>query len=732
MRKLTVGELLEAILGDDEHGRAQARARFSDILDKNIERISDNINHCRNGVFFKFRIDPDTVRIKPMLAVSDKEIDGVPTLVVPEPRKAWRTLCGYILRKDGTRAVAVTGSIGKTTVKDMIFSVLNTQKGAIRCHDSVNGTRGFCCAVSAADKRIGLFSCEMGLNSPQNHFSVISEALRPEVCVITNIGSCHIENFRDKDHILECKLKCADHMSKENGLLLLNADDETLMKHTYEHKVKTFAVHSQNADYYCEDVTLQNSSVDFTAVCPGRKLRVHLNVPGEHNIYGALAAIATGEKLGISDELIVKGLAEFRTTGIRQNVYTVHDNITVINDCYGASPEANTVAFNMLAGMTAEDGQRKIALLGHISRMGRLSEQVHRDLGRKLASYGFDMVVTYGGKSSVFTEEVKAAGGEAYHFYDDAEFVDFVKKSLRPNDIVLCKGVHKSYDYDRYVEQIFDPNFTPALSPYYGSLGDIPSLHVTSPAMALMNSSRELLSGKNIHERRNVSNLISLISAVTALEIMNPNEIVTVSEKALRLAKGCRRFGLKEGEQYILRDLVWIALKPGGADAVYAIAMHYNKNHDVFMEQVNRTLRKIGAANTACPGPYGKIYDSYYSTAYDMALIAAYALKNGEFRDIISRNSITVMDIGASEHRTLTHTTKLTALNENDDHSLYSPDIHVLKEGGSEVSGRCIVAAKKNSDKADDYNIAVILGTQENEFTMLSYNETKCLLSYTE
>ncbi len=730
MNKITVRELIGAVYANDENSCKAAYTRFNDILDTIIPRISDRGTNCGNGVFFRFRDIPDKFRTKPLLAVSDVEINGVPTLIVGNPKLAWVNTSAHILRKDKSRSVAITGSVGKTTVKDIIYHVLNKGGNAIRCHNSVNGARGLCLAVTSAEKKIDYFSCEMGLNHPQNHFPVISEALQPEICVITNIGHCHIENFRDKEHILECKLRCADHLSKETGLLLINADDELLMAHKYEHKVKTFALKNTDADYHCENVRLSNSTVDFTAVCPDRKLEIHLNVPGEHNIYGALAAIAAGEKLGISDENIISGLADFTTYGIRQNVYTVHDNITVINDCSGSSPEANTVAFNMLANMKTEfKGQRKIALLGHIIRMGRLSEQLHRELGKKLAEYNFDMIVTYGGKSSLFTDEVKAAGGVAHHFYDDAEFVDFVKRNLRPNDIVLCKGGQKSYAFYKYVEQIFDENFTPVLATYYGSHCDTPELHVASPAMAVMNSeSRELLSGKNMHERRNVANLFSLLTAITALENMDSSEIVIITEKVHSLSKGCRKYGLKVGEQYVLSDLIWIALNKNAADAVYAIALHYSENPKRFMQLVNKTLRHIGAANTNCVGPYGKIYDNYYSTAYDMALIAAHAMNNTDFRHIISRKSISVMDLSTQSEKVIEHHTKLNTPHENDEHVLYSPEITVLKEGGNSVSGRCIVAVRKCTDHSEAYHVAVVLGTIENEFTKLSYCEIKTLL----
>ncbi|MBP3923542.1 MAG: hypothetical protein J6D27_11285 [Ruminiclostridium sp.] len=730
MNKLTVSTLIKIVCRDDKKLFEKASIRFKDILNKNVLRISENINLCQNGVYFKFKTEPEKITVVPMLAVSDKDISGVPTLVVPDSRAAWVDVCSYILKSDKTRSVAVTGSIGKTTVKDIVYSVLNVAGNAIRNQGSLNGERGLCAAVSGAGKRIDYFSCEMGLNSPSNHFEIMSKAIEPEVCIITNIGSCHIENFTDKAHILECKLKCAEHMSEEDGLLLLNADDELLMNADYRHKVKTFAVESRKADYYCKDVKSSNSSIDFIAVCPDRELQIHLNVPGKHNIYGALAAIAVADKFGIGDEQIIKGLAAFRTSGIRQNVYTVHDNITVINDCYGASPEANTVAFNLLDSMEYDrTKQRKIALLGHISRMGRLSEQVHRELGKKLAGYGFDIVVTYGGKSHIFTDEVKAAGGTAYHFYDTAEFVAFVKSILRPNDIVLCKGVHKSYDFDRYVDQIFNKDYVPETSVYFGTHSNVNSLHVNSPAMALINSSsRELICGKNIHEKRNVASLISLVSAIAALENMSEDEVVTVSANVSRYTTGCRKYGLKTGEKYLLKDLIFTALKYGAADAIYAIALYYSNDLNKFMHIVNKVLYKAGTANTSCVGPYGKMNASCYSTAYDMALIAAYAMQNEKFVKIMLQDAITLTELTQHVQKLVVRPTKLNAQQENDDHLLYSPDIITLKEGANALSKQCIAAVKQND--SEGYNIAVVLGTEENEFTMLSYNEIKCLLDY--
>ena len=733
MSNILFREMFEAIFENEPTSYKNACDKFEELLEMNIESISDNKSSCRGEVHFVCNEELSTNSAdRPKLIIASKEDKEIPTLCVDDPGTAWLKVCSYILHKDKAKSVAITGSVGKTTVKDIIYSVLAKAGNSIRSHGSINGTRGFCVAISNERRKINYFSCEMGLNHPQNHFPILSAALQPDICVITNIGSCHIDNFCSKEHILESKMRCADFMSRETGLLLINADDELLMKTSYQHPIKTYAIRSKNADYHCTNVKIMNDAVEFTAVCPDRMLDVRLNVPGEHNIYGALAAIAVADKFAISDEIIKDGLAEFRTEGIRQNVSVIHDNITVINDCYGASPEANVVAFNMLASMQGDgERQRRIAVLGHISRMGRLSESIHRELGKKLAEYKFDMVVTYGGKSSVFTEEVQAAGGVAYHFYDDVEFVKFMKDNLQANDIVLFKGVHKSYGFDKYVNQIIDKKLEPNVTPYYGICKDETVLHVTSPSMVLMNSATgKVFSGKNMHEKRNVASLFSLVSVIAALEKMDVEEVVTICDEVTSYTKGCKKYGLKPGEQYKVKDLLWLVLLRGSSDAIYSIALHYSKHISEFVSLQNEVLRKVGAANTNCTEPYGKPNKNCYSTAYDMALIAAYALENETFVKIIENKSCNIKEYTTGISKEIIYTTKINTLDVNDDHCLFSPYINILKEGMNALSGKCIVAARKCNRHDKGYQVAVVLGTTENAFTLMAYNEIKCLLDY--
>ena len=522
-------------------------------------------------------------------------------------------------------------------------------------------------------------------------------------------------------------------MSEENGLLILNADDETSMaKKDYRHKIKTIAVNTKKADYTCRDIVMSNDSIDFVAVCRDKEFNVHLNVTGKHNVYSALAAIAVADSFGVSDDKIAAGLALYKTSGTRQNVYTAYKNNIIIEDCFGASLEADIVMFDMLREFKAEEGQRKIAVLGHVPRMGRLSDQVHRDIAKKLASdYDFDMVVTYGGLSKYFSDEYKKAGKSAYHFYDDEEFVAFMKENIREKDIILFKGVWKTYNFTKHVRKILNPEYKVQLPKYCGTHADVSSLHTTSPSTILFDvSDNEIVCGKNIHTRCNPASLMTIASVLTLLENgTKPDDIITIPNAMSAFTKGWSVYGVKAGERYRAGDLMWLSLKKSGADALYSLILSAYESIESFMKLWRETVLQAGAVNTGSIGPYGKDSVSYYSTAFDLALIISRALKNNDFMSLVSNDMREITELSSGERIQESLVTFLNNRNENDEHLLYTPGIIQIKEGENHISHKCTAAAIKRGEK---YYVSVVLGSVESHFNMFSYNETKCMLDYTE
>lgn len=734
---ITVDEILRGMTDNDEE-YARAVKQFATLLDIKVETCFDRIKDLGDlkGVFFgdlssgeEFPKDNP-----PVFAVSAKDIPGIPTFVVKEsPIFYWRRLTKVIADKFRPRSVVITGSYGKTTTMQMTCSVLQQAGKTTFTPSNENTNLGQVWAFTRPLVTYDYFTCELGLSQKNYYMSEWSKIIKPEICVIVNIGSPHIENFGDKNQILEEKLHVADGMSEENGLLILNADDETSMaKKDYRHKIKTIAVNTKKADYTCRDIVMSNDSIDFVAVCRDKEFNVHLNVTGKHNVYSALAAIAVADSFGVSDDKIAAGLELYKTSGTRQNVYTAYKNNIIIEDCFGASLEADIVMFDMLREFKAEEGQRKIAVLGHVPRMGRLSDQVHRDIAKKLASdYDFDMVVTYGGLSKYFSDEYKKAGKSAYHFYDDEEFVAFMKENIREKDIILFKGVWKTYNFTKHVRKILNPEYKVQLPKYCGTHADVSSLHTTSPSTILFDvSDNEIVCGKNIHTRCNPASLMTIASVLTLLENgTKPDDIITIPNAMSAFTKGWSVYGVKAGERYRAGDLMWLSLKKSGADALYSLILSAYESIESFMKLWRETVLQAGAVNTGSIGPYGKDSVSYYSTAFDLALIISRALKNNDFMSLVSNDMREITELSSGERKQESLVTFLNNRNENDEHLLYTPGIIQIKEGENHISHKCTAAAIKRGEK---YYVSVVLGSVESHFNMFSYNETKCMLDYTE
>ncbi|HBH94761.1 MAG TPA: hypothetical protein DDX91_03360 [Ruminococcaceae bacterium] len=734
---ITVDEILRGMT-DNEEEYARAAKQFGALLDIKVETCFDRIRDLGDlkGVFFGDLKNGEAFPEDnpPVFAVSAKDIPGIPTFVVKEaPIFYWRRLARVIADKFRPRSVVITGSYGKTTTMQMTCSVLQQAGRTTFTPNNENTNIGQVWALTRPLVTYDYFTCELGLSQKNYYMSEWSKIIKPEICVIVNIGSPHIENFGDKSQILEEKLHVADGMSEEKGLLILNADDETSMaKKDYRHKIKTIAVNTKEADYTCRDIAMSNDGIDFVAVCRDREFNVHLNLTGKHNVYSALAAIAVADSFGVSDDKIAAGLALYKTSGTRQNVYTAYKNNIIIEDCFGASLEADIVMFDMLREFKAEEGQRKIAVLGHVPRMGRLSDQVHRDIAKKLASdYDFDMVVTYGGLSRYFSEEYKKAGKSAYHFYDDEEFVAFLKENIREKDIILFKGVWKTYNFTRHVRRILNPDYKAQLPKYCGTYADTASLHTTSPSSLLFDASDgRIVCGKNIHTRYNPASLITIASVLTLLENgMKPDDIVTIPGAASAFTKGWFVYGVKAGERYRAGDLMWLSLKKSGTDALYSLILSEYESVEAFMKLWRETVLQSGAVNTGSIGPYGKDSDGYYSTAFDLALIISRALKNKDFLSLISDDMREITELTSGERKRESLVTFLNTRSEKDEHLLYTPGVIQIKEGENHISRKCVAAAVKRGEK---YYVSVVLGSVESHFNMFSYDETKRMLDFTE
>ncbi len=366
---------------------------------------------------------------------------------VKNTRAAFGDIARYYIEKYRIPSVAVTGSVGKTTTKDMLSAVLAMKYNTLKTQGNFNNNIGLPITALRLEKKHEIAVFEMGM-SHMGEIHYLASIARPNVAVITNIGMSHIENLGSRENIYRSKMQVCDFFDK-SGLLVVNGDDEFLKNASGDYRTVTCGIENKNCDLVAENI--QNLGMDgtkFMVKADGGKYEIHVTVPGVHNVYNALAAIAVGRHFDISMKDIAEGIRGFVPSGMRMEIKNA-GGITVINDCYNASPDSMRAAISVLA--TAE-ADRKIAVLGDVFEMGEFAENELYKLGAELC--GVDVLITVGEISKAIArgaaDEKRA---EVYSRDTVEEAVEFLKAFLRKGDAVLVKA-SRGMKFERITEAI--------------------------------------------------------------------------------------------------------------------------------------------------------------------------------------------------------------------------------------------------------------------------------------
>lgn len=353
---------------------------------------------------------------------------GCTGIIVDDTRDALLRIASYHRDECNVKVVGVTGSVGKTTTKDMIACALSAQFKTHKTQGNFNNDIGMPLTLLGIEDDDRAAVIEMGMSS-RGEISRLTRAAKPDAAVITNIGMSHIEHLKTRENILAAKLEILEGLQKD-GTVILNADDEYLSRvSNLPFKTLFFGLDSE-----C-DVRGKVIS-DNTVEVMGQKIT--LNVEGRHNLLNACCAMAAAAALGIDAEIAAKGIMTFETDDIRQKAEKSPRGFTVIRDYYNASPQSVEVALRTLG---KKDG-RKIAVLGDMLELGEFSEQCHKAAGREAAANGTDILFTYGKEMKAAHKEALAHNVEAVHFEDKNDLSEYLLKVLREGDTVLIKGSH--------------------------------------------------------------------------------------------------------------------------------------------------------------------------------------------------------------------------------------------------------------------------------------------------
>ncbi len=373
---------------------------------------------------------------------------AVPLIEVESTVHALGAIALYWRRQCKAKIVAVTGSAGKTTTKDMIAAILSNAGSLMSTHATENNEIGVAQTLLRMSEDADFCVLEFGMRGV-GEIDYLARISRPDVAVITNIGEAHIGRLGSREAVAQAKAEVL-HYLPENGVAVLNADDFFfgLLANMTSARVVSFGC--RDADVVLEDVSLLNVSTTRALLrLPERSIEVMLQVPGRHNAMNAAAAAAAASALGIDADLIRNGLNQFQGSEMRSQVLTAPRGYTVINDAYNASPTSVRPALEVL---TTASG-RKMFVFGDMLELGPTAEEAHRNMGELAAECGIDILIGVGQLAALAARAAAEAGVETYEAEHAAAAAKLALDVVRPGDTVLVKG-SRGMELETVVEEL--------------------------------------------------------------------------------------------------------------------------------------------------------------------------------------------------------------------------------------------------------------------------------------
>ena len=343
------------------------------------------------------------------------------------------------LYKGKLKVIGVTGSVGKTSTKDIIANVLSKKYKTLKTEGNNNNFIGLpFTLLRLKDEEVAVI--EMGMNH-LGEISYLSKIAKPDISVITNIGSSHIGNLGSRENILKAKLEILDGMEEKN--LVINNDNDLLHKWNLENNINTYTYGiKNNSDFMAKNIKLNETNSEF--ICENKNEKININVPvaGEHFILNSLSAIAVAKLLNLNNEEIINGIKDFKLTAKRMEIIHTKNNITIINDAYNASYESMKASILSLKNM---NGKRKIAVLGDMFELGSFSEKLHRDVAKEIYKNKINEVYLIGENSKFIYDELINLGfnkNNLFYFTEKNLLIENLQKNLTEGDTVFCTRIN--------------------------------------------------------------------------------------------------------------------------------------------------------------------------------------------------------------------------------------------------------------------------------------------------
>lgn len=377
--------------------------------------------------------------------------EGCSAVLVEDTTKAIQALSSYYLEKLNLKKITVTGSVGKTSTRDMVYYILSEKYVTGTTVGNFNNDIGVPLTIFSFDDSMEAAVLEVGMD----HFGEIHrlvDIIRPEIGIITNVGMSHIENLGSREGILQAKMEITDYFGEENTLVV-NHSNDMLAAADYDGSYRVIKVGSSPTDeYYVHDIEdFGEEGIAYVLTAHDRDYQVRLNIPGAHNAVNSALAAAGCEKLGVTVDEAISGLQKIQLTGKRLTVKE-KNGIKVIDDTYNAAPDSMKSAINTLMHTK---GDRKIAILGGMNELGDESPKYHREVGAYAAQQNVDLLITIGEKAEDIARgfDAERKGAEALRFAAKEDVYEKLDELFREGDVVVVKA-SRSLELEQIVERM--------------------------------------------------------------------------------------------------------------------------------------------------------------------------------------------------------------------------------------------------------------------------------------
>lgn len=447
MRQMTLKHIAEACGGTYYGDPARENAEVAGVVIDSRQVEPEYLYIAIRGERVDgHRFIPDVYKKGAAAVLSEQALEDPagPYILVESCPQALKDIAEFYRSTLEIPIVGIAGSVGKTSTKEMIAAVLGEKYNVLKTEGNFNNEIGLPLTLLRIRPEHEAAVVEMGI-SDFGEMHRLAKMAKPDICVMTNIGQCHLENLIDRDGVLRAKSEIFDYL-KPDGVIVLNGNDDKLSGigdvkgvRPVRYFVEDGTAERMNDSYYVTADSIKNhglKGMEAVLHFPEADCRIQEPIPGVHNIYNACAAACVGHAMGMERDEICAGISHAKTIAGRTNLIET-GGIMIIDDCYNANPVSMRASLDVLA--LAEG--RKIAVLGDMGELGENERELHRQVGAYAAEKKIDLLFCTGELSAALAEAAKA-GCETVHYDTREELTEGLLARIRPGDTVLVKASH--------------------------------------------------------------------------------------------------------------------------------------------------------------------------------------------------------------------------------------------------------------------------------------------------